>query len=80
MEVGNPNHKHPMPTTTSARFLSQSLMRERSPRDLRYYLERIGPESVREEVCEKPDKGERNQRVRDTLRSSEREEAAAVER
>ena len=55
-------------------------MRERSPRDLRYYLERIGPESAREEVCEKPEKGERNQRERDTLRSSEREEAAVVER
>ena len=40
-------------------------MRERSPRDLRYYLERIGPESAREEMCEKPEKGERNQRVRE---------------
>jgi hypothetical protein len=51
MEVRNPNHKHPTPTATVARFLSRSLMQERSPRDLRYYLERIGLESAREEVA-----------------------------
>ena len=55
MEVGNLNHKHPTPMATGARFLSQSLMQERSPRDLRYYLERIRLESAREEVCEKPE-------------------------